>query len=109
MLKQPQALYNPAKPMNPPFKPFGGGGNVEFIAMMADFKASKRVLVDLLRKHTLLIEYESYNGRRIVEATYKGVHLLGKTPEDSLLLYNLLSGETMELYIGDIRIVRIYQ
>ncbi len=108
-MKQPKAIWNPTKPMMPPFKPFGGGGNVEFIAMLNDFKASKRVLVSLLRKHTLLIEYETHLGRRVIEATYKGVQLLSRMPEDSLILHNLLDGETVELYIGDIRIVRIYQ
>jgi len=74
--------------------------------MTNEIRITKRILSLLLKRYTLLIELKD---KTLISATYKGLKLIGRTPEDILLVYDELTGEEVEIYIDDIRIIRVYK
>ncbi len=69
-------------------------------------RITKRILSLLLKRYTLLIELKD---KTLISATYKDTKIIGRTAEDILLVYDGLSREEVEIYIDDIRIVRVYK
>ncbi|MCT4606206.1 MAG: hypothetical protein N4A64_08915 [Marinisporobacter sp.] len=78
----------------------------EFVVMTNENHITKRMLTMLLKRFTLYIEL--YN-KTMISATYKDFKLLGRTPEDIILVFNELTGEEMEVSIADIRIIRVFK
>lgn len=69
-------------------------------------RITKRILSLLLKRYTLLIELKD---KTLISATYKDTKIIGRTAPDILLVYDELSREEVEIYIDDIRIVKVYK